>query len=288
MGNTASTQDAAPETPGLVGKLGAIPRAAAITEGGGGKRKGGAAPKLPPNSIKSQAEDWPYIEVGWSCHHLTATCCWHQHACSLPRGLMWACTGSLLHCGRLADTEATLTGQPSTAPSVRERQSQTPASGTILPASSCCSKICANRPNTLLACPCCDNALGSLSPCTARCSCTCYINACTSSWIWCSNASLGLLHLLQQCLNKLLLMGKLDAAVQRKVVQEMYERKVTAGEILIKEGDTGELICLLFQPLGVPLLSVGDAGSSLFHAPLCRTAISDCSSCQLWSTLPHP
>lgn len=47
--------------------------------------------------------------------------------------------------------------------------------------------------------------------------------------------------LLQQCLNKLLLMGKLDAAVQRKVVQEMYERKVTAGEILIKEGDTGEL-----------------------------------------------
>ncbi len=36
-------------------------------------------------------------------------------------------------------------------------------------------------------------------------------------------------------------MGKLDAVVQRKVVQEMYERKVTAGEILIKEGDTGEL-----------------------------------------------
>ena len=47
--------------------------------------------------------------------------------------------------------------------------------------------------------------------------------------------------LLQQCLNKLLLMGKLDAAVQRKVVQEMYERKVTAGEIHIKEGDTGAL-----------------------------------------------
>ena len=83
MGNTASTQDAAPETPGLVGKLGAIPRAAAITEGGGGKRKGGAAPKLPPNSIKSQAEDWAYIEVGQSCHRLPATCCWHQCACSL-------------------------------------------------------------------------------------------------------------------------------------------------------------------------------------------------------------
>ena len=52
-------------------------------------------------------------------------------------------------------------------------------------------------------------------------------------------------------------MGKLDAAVQRKVVQEMYERKVTAGEILIKEGDTGELGGLLFQPPGVLLLSGG-------------------------------
>ena len=83
MGNTASTQDAAPETPGLVGKLGAIPRAPAITEGGGGKRKGGAAPKLPPNSIKSQAEDWSYIEVGQSCHHLPATGCWAP-ACLQP------------------------------------------------------------------------------------------------------------------------------------------------------------------------------------------------------------
>ena len=34
-------------------------------------------------------------------------------------------------------------------------------------------------------------------------------------------------------------MGKLDASVQQRVVQEMYERKVGAGEILIKEGDTG-------------------------------------------------
>ena len=37
----------------------------------------------------------------------------------------------------------------------------------------------------------------------------------------------------------MLLMGKLDASVQQRVVQEMYERKVSAGEILIKEGDTG-------------------------------------------------
>ena len=63
--------------------------------------------------------------------------------------------------------------------------------------------------------------------------------------------------MLQQCLNKLLLMGKLDAAVQRKVVQEMYERKVTAGEILIKEGDTGEQGSLSFYMPGVPLLSAG-------------------------------
>lgn len=37
----------------------------------------------------------------------------------------------------------------------------------------------------------------------------------------------------------MLLMGKLEASTQLRVVQEMYERKVTAGEILIKEGDTG-------------------------------------------------
>ena len=43
----------------------------------------------------------------------------------------------------------------------------------------------------------------------------------------------------QGCLSKMLLMGKLDASVQQRVVQEMYERKVSAGEILIKEGDTG-------------------------------------------------
>jgi len=38
---------------------------------------------------------------------------------------------------------------------------------------------------------------------------------------------------------KLLLFNKLETSIQRKVVQEMYERQVSAGEILIKEGDTG-------------------------------------------------
>lgn len=40
-------------------------------------------------------------------------------------------------------------------------------------------------------------------------------------------------------LNKLLLFGRLETTVQTKVVAEMYERKVRAGEILIKEGDKG-------------------------------------------------
>lgn len=43
----------------------------------------------------------------------------------------------------------------------------------------------------------------------------------------------------QEALARLLLFTKLDAALQRKIVAEMYERTVVAGEILIKEGDTG-------------------------------------------------
>lgn len=40
-------------------------------------------------------------------------------------------------------------------------------------------------------------------------------------------------------LAKLLLFNRLDSQLQRRVVQEMFERNVGAGEILIKEGDTG-------------------------------------------------
>jgi CRP-like cAMP-binding protein len=43
----------------------------------------------------------------------------------------------------------------------------------------------------------------------------------------------------QGALAKLLLFNRLDAQIQRKVVTEMFERNVPAGEILIKEGDTG-------------------------------------------------
>lgn len=40
-------------------------------------------------------------------------------------------------------------------------------------------------------------------------------------------------------LANLLLFNRLDTSVQRRIVQEMYERQVQAGEILIKQGDTG-------------------------------------------------
>lgn len=44
---------------------------------------------------------------------------------------------------------------------------------------------------------------------------------------------------LQENLNKVLVFNKLEPSLQRKVVSEMYERSVSAGEILIKEGDSG-------------------------------------------------
>jgi CRP-like cAMP-binding protein len=37
-----------------------------------------------------------------------------------------------------------------------------------------------------------------------------------------------------------LLFGNLDSGARRKVVREMYERPIAAGEILIQEGDTGQ------------------------------------------------
>lgn len=43
----------------------------------------------------------------------------------------------------------------------------------------------------------------------------------------------------QESLTKVLLFDNLDRGVQRKVVKEMYERRIGAGEILIQEGDTG-------------------------------------------------
>ena len=45
--------------------------------------------------------------------------------------------------------------------------------------------------------------------------------------------------MVQSCLSKLLLFGKMDFGGERRIAAEMYERNVVAGEILIKEGDTG-------------------------------------------------
>ena len=45
--------------------------------------------------------------------------------------------------------------------------------------------------------------------------------------------------LLQESLTKVLLFNNLDPGAQRRVVREMYERPIAAGEILIQEGDTG-------------------------------------------------
>eukprot|EP00208_Stichococcus_sp_RCC1054_P000748 CAMPEP_0206148736 /NCGR_PEP_ID=MMETSP1473-20131121/37408_1 /ASSEMBLY_ACC=CAM_ASM_001109 /TAXON_ID=1461547 /ORGANISM="Stichococcus sp, Strain RCC1054" /LENGTH=739 /DNA_ID=CAMNT_0053546159 /DNA_START=267 /DNA_END=2486 /DNA_ORIENTATION=- len=44
---------------------------------------------------------------------------------------------------------------------------------------------------------------------------------------------------IQDCLRKMLLFDKLEADVQRKIVADMYERKINAGDILIQEGDVG-------------------------------------------------
>eukprot|EP00798_Chlamydomonas_sp_ICE-L_P023625 gene23625-9153_t len=44
---------------------------------------------------------------------------------------------------------------------------------------------------------------------------------------------------IMSALGKLLLFDKLPPETQKKIVSDMYEREVTAGEILIQQGDTG-------------------------------------------------
>lgn len=55
----------------------------------------------------------------------------------------------------------------------------------------------------------------------------------------CEKASETDYDFIAKALGKLLLFNNLDAAVQKKIVAETYERTVKAGEILIKEGDKG-------------------------------------------------
>lgn len=44
-----------------------------------------------------------------------------------------------------------------------------------------------------------------------------------------------------ESLGKVMIFQNLDEKIQMKIVKEMYERPVKAGEILIREGDTGTL-----------------------------------------------
>lgn len=63
MGNSTSrtaADGAASDAPAFTGKLGALPRVQAITEGG---RKGRSSVKLPPKATRSSPEEWPFIEV---------------------------------------------------------------------------------------------------------------------------------------------------------------------------------------------------------------------------------
>ncbi len=76
----------------------------------------------------------------------------------------------------------------------------------------------------------------------------------------------------QEALSRLLLFSKLGPDIQRKIVQEMHERAVVAGEILIKEGDTG---------LGASELFVVKSGKfevSFFSG--CRLEVLH--TCNLW------
>lgn len=44
---------------------------------------------------------------------------------------------------------------------------------------------------------------------------------------------------LQDCLAKVLFFGQLEDGLRSRIAADMYERRVSAGEILIQEGDTG-------------------------------------------------
>lgn len=75
----------------------------------------------------------------------------------------------------------------------------------------------------------------------------------------------------QESLTKLLLFNNLDSGAQRKVVREMYERPIAAGEILIQEGDTGA------RPLGAACrrpsaAAVPTAAAAAAAAAKCRAA----------------
>jgi hypothetical protein len=83
---------------------------------------------------------------------------------------------------------------------------------------------------------------------------------------------------LQETLNKVLVFNKMERHLQRKVVSEMYERTVSAGEILIKEGDTGlaaaELYVVKTGKFEVRQAVTYSAAATAAGAVLCHTCRS--------------
>jgi len=67
----------------------------------------------------------------------------------------------------------------------------------------------------------------------------------------------------QDCLRKMLLFDKLEADVQRKIVTEMYARKINAGDILIQEGDVGLAASELY------VVKEGEFEVGRLHAEVC-------------------
>ena len=63
-------------------------------------------------------------------------------------------------------------------------------------------------------------------------------NACdVACYMW--RRSGDYFNALQECLAKVLFFGQLEDGLRARIAADMYERRVSAGEILIQEGDTG-------------------------------------------------
>jgi len=62
----------------------------------------------------------------------------------------------------------------------------------------------------------------------------------------CQKSSESDYEFITEALKKLLLFNNIDSAIYKKIVSDTYERNVKAGEILIKQGDTGQAASELY------------------------------------------
>jgi hypothetical protein len=174
-------------------------RAVGITGGGAIKRI--SVPRLPSGASKSRTEDHPFIEVCRSCNCTAA--------------------GQLLCLPRLAN------------------HCLLPDMLLLLYAHALAAAAAAAAlrlfPVPCLAVPC------FAVPCRAVLSAWVggHILLCSPAVCMPIKADSSNISRVQETLNKVLVFNKLEHHLQRRVVSEMYERSVNAGEILIKEGDTG-------------------------------------------------